>query len=265
MIKFEKEKFLNYYSQVADKMLPFLQNRRVAMRQLFSGQAIFRRHDEEGRWIYIKTKEELLFWVNQHAVEFFPHFVGKGDTWFACDLDKREIPLHLAQFAAYHLAKILEGAKIEFLLKFSGSRGFHFMWTFGRIKRTNLPGYRLWEFERDIIRKIQKELEKRLQTSNRKEEFYRYIPKGDPITERNAADPQAQQSLLLDELILKRMATIRAPYSLHLKTGLTSFPLRPKELLRFRQEDASIEKALADQRKIIMPKNSLEALKKFLS
>ncbi len=202
-----------YYTAVAGTMLPFLRGRRVAVRHLFDHTPVFRRHASNRRWITIEDREALLEIVRQHGYEFFPHLEGKQDFWFALDIDIREIPLKLGVIAVQTALHILEERHVRYLLTFSGSNGFHIRWAFARV---DVPKKK-WEFLRAIVRSLREETERRLQTSPHRAAFYRHIPASDPITELNAMDKVAQHSILFDELILKPQATIRAPFSLHMK------------------------------------------------
>lgn len=248
---------LAYYSAVADKILPFLRGRRVGVRHTFDHTPVFRRHLPSGRWITIPTKRILLEIVRQHGYEFFPHLEGEKDLWFALDIDVRAVPLPLGKLAVRTTLDVLDERGVKYLLKFSGGNGFHIQWAF---RPTELPRDR-WGFTRRIVRNIRTEVERRLQEHPQRDAFYFHIPQKDPITELNAVDKEAQKSVLFDELILKRNATIRAPFSLHMghdiqlpklteklrKLGspLVAVPIEPRRLEAFVPgTDATIRAAL---------------------
>lgn len=238
---------LAYYEAVADRILPFLRGRRVAVRHSFDGTPVFRRHPTtllrklrgasptslkgwpEPRWVYVPNKQVLLEIVRQHGYEFFPHLEGRNDFWFALDIDVRAVPLPLGKVVVRTVLDILDERKVKYLLTFSGGNGFHVRWAF---PQSGLPTKK-WQFLRAIVRNIQQETENRLQASVQREAFYQHIPKGDPITELNAVDKESQHSVLLDELILKRNATIRAPFSLHMQRRWVAVPLEPRRLEAF--------------------------------
>lgn len=220
---------LAYYDAVADQMLPFLRGRRVAVRHTFDHTPVFRRHLSNGRWITISTKRALLEIVRQHGYEFFPHLEGERDLWFALDIDVRVVPLPLGKIVVRTVLDILGERKARYLLTFSGGSGFHVRWAF---PPRGLPAQK-WQFLRHIVRVLREEAERRLQASTHRDQFSQYIPRGDPITELNAVDSEAQQSVLFDELILKRAGTIRAPFSLHMARRWVAVPIDPRRLDAF--------------------------------
>lgn len=238
---------LAYYEAVADKLLPFLRGRRVAVRHMFDHTPVFRRHPTpllrklrgagptslaawpEPRWIYVPNKRVLLEIVRQHGYEFFPHLEGRKDFWFALDIDVRAVPLPLGKVVVRTVLDVLDERKVKYLLTFSGGNGFHVRWAF---LPSGLPRQK-WQFLRTIVRNIQQETESRLQTSVQRDAFYQHVPKDDPITELNAVDKESQHSVLLDELILKRQATIRAPFSLHTQRRWVAIPLESRRLEAF--------------------------------
>ncbi len=226
---------LAYYEGIALKILPFLQGRFVAIRHHFPDGVVFRRHRQEEKrksWITINTKTELLAIVHQHGYEFFPHLEGERDYWFALDIDLRAVPLALGKLVVRETLVILDERGVQYLLTYSGSHGFHIRWSFPRNKLPRDP----WLFLRTIVRRLQAETEKRLQRSVHREAFAAHIPAADPITELNAMDKRAQRSVLFDELILKPLATIRAPFSLHMEKRLVAVPIDPARLSNFLPE-----------------------------
>lgn len=260
-----------YYETVADKIVPFLRGRRVGVRHTFDHTAVFRRHPTsllqqlrrtspaargswpESNWIYIPNRRTLLEIVRQHGYEFFPHLEGENDVWFALDIDVRTVPVRLGAIVVRTALNILTERKVQYLLTFSGGNGFHVRWSF---TPSEVPPKK-WQFFRAIVRALREETERRLQESPHRTAFYRHIPRGDPITELNAMDRAAQRSILFDELILKPQATIRAPFSLHMKHRWTTIPLTPKNLDRFvPARDATMAKAGAHA-PVRLPKNPM--------
>lgn len=238
---------VKYYRSVTAKIHPFLRGRRVGVRHYFDHTPVFRRHPTsllselrgtgptssklwpEKNWIYIPNKRVLREIVRQHGYEFFPHLEGLNDFWFALDIDVRAVPLSLGKVAVRTALDVLDERGVGYLLKFSGANGFHIHWAF---RPQELPTQK-WQFVRRIVRGIRDEVERRLQGHPQRHAFYRHIPKGDPITELNAVDKEAQKSILFDELILKKNATIRAPFSLHMKHPWVAVPIEPHRLEAF--------------------------------
>ena len=71
---------VDYYNQVANKILPFFKGRDVDVNQIFDHEEVFRRHEKDGKtWIRIKDKERLAFWTDWHVWSFYPHLKGDKD------------------------------------------------------------------------------------------------------------------------------------------------------------------------------------------
>lgn len=249
---------LAYYGAVSPKILPFLCGRRVAVRHQFGRQFVFRRHAAGRQWIRVDTKAALHELARRHGYEFFSHLEGDRDLWFALDIDVRAVPLRLGFLAVRTALDALDARRIKYLLTFSGGNGFHIQWSFGRVPVRR----RTWAFLRAIVRSLRADVEQRLQASPDRAAFYRHIPSGDPITELNAVDKAAQRSILFDELILKPQATIRAPFSLHMKHRWVAVPVDPRRLEQFRPErDATMARAVRLP-PVRLPRNSVTLFQK---
>lgn len=254
---------IRYYDEISPLMLPFLKERRVGIRQIFDKQIIYRRHTADKKhWIYINSKKDLMFWVRWHGWSYFPHLDGEKDLWFAMDIDRRAVDFKGVKIAAVEMAKILEELKIKFLVKFSGANGFHFLWRYKKpLKIKDHYCRQPWKFEQKTIEFLQNLLEERLQKSKHHHWFYRFLRQNDPITFRSANDPKNNRSILIDEYILKRRGTIRAPFSLHEKSKLVSVPLSPSFILKFDpKKHAHPKKVLTDKPKAILPFNKPEKI-----
>ena len=254
---------IDYYDKISPLILPFLNGRRIGIRQIFGQQIIYRRHTADKKhWIYINSLKDLMFWVRWHGWSYFPHLDGEKDLWFAMDIDRRAVDFQGVKIAAFEMAKILQELKIKFLVKFSGANGFHFLW---RYKKPLRAGEHLcrrpWKFEQRTIEFLQNTLEERLQRSKHRLYFYRFIKPTDPITFCSANDPKNKRSILIDEFILKRRGTIRAPYSLHEKSKLVSIPLKPENILAFNpKKETQPEKIKKEKKKAVLPFNNAEKI-----
>ncbi|MGQ9554026.1 MAG: non-homologous end-joining DNA ligase LigD [Anaerolineae bacterium] len=247
---------LRYWEAKADLTLPFLAGRATAMQLVFAKQIVYRRHDKDGSFIYIDSREELLQWARGHCYSFHPH-LEDDILYFVLDIDRRyqALPFALVQVAAQEMANLLAELQTPHLLKFSGNRGFHFFWGFERAEAEQASGGDIWSFERSIIRFLRARLEERLQASSQRAEFYRVLREGDPITITNSADREHERSLLLDENIVHEMGSLRSPWSVHPQSGLVSLPLGPDELATFRREDAMPDNALKRAGPVALPLN----------
>jgi len=190
---------VHYWEAKAELTLPFLAGRATAMQLVFGEKVIYRRHEKDGGFVYIASREELLHWARQHCYSFHPH-LQDGSLHFALDAENRTadfpridrrheaMPFPLVQAAAGEMAAVLADLAVPFLLKFSGNRGFHFLWGFDRVEVEQASGGDIWGFERGIIRFLRARLEECLQASGRRADFYRVLREGDPITITNSAD-----------------------------------------------------------------------------
>ena len=265
------EWLVDYWDKMAEKALPFLQGHRIAIEQKFDHQIIYRRHKkvnpgkESAGWIYVKEKEDVLEWAKQHTFSFHTHLEGEDDTYFALDIDNHDgnFPLGLIKVATIEMSKILDEHKIDYLLKFSGGNSFHFLSAF---KNSEIKGKRIFEIEQRAIVHFQKELERRLQKSSHKDEFYKHLAKDDPITITNSRDKEHKKSILIDEFILKRHSVIRSPFSVHPKTLLVSVPMEKSKIENFDpKKDASREVVLKSTKVFQKPFNKLAVFEKLIS
>src|SRR5687768_10671561 len=100
--------YLAYYTAVADRLVPFLHGRKVAVEQRFAGSPhpVYRRHEGTGAardWIAIRGAEDIVRWARQYAVAFHAHLKPDGPgCWFVLDIDSRHLDLAMAQLAARH-------------------------------------------------------------------------------------------------------------------------------------------------------------------
>jgi DNA primase len=196
----------------------------VALRQVFDGRPIFRRHTESGDWIHIADRDALMHWVQRDALAFFPELMGDdGTLWFALDVDRRRQPLAQAAAVARAICTVLDERALPYLFKFSGADGFHVLWSFGPVTDETFAPLTAWEFERDVVRALRDRAEALLAANG--------MP--GPLTTCDARDRAGADLVLVDELILHHKASIRAPYSLHERTGLVSVPIDPAALAAF--------------------------------
>lgn len=256
---------MDYWTGIADKALPYLQGRKVAVEQVFDGKRLYRRHQlKSKRWIYIKTKADIAEWAHLHTYSFHTHLEGDKNTLFAMDLDKRskKMDFYCMKIAASEMCKILEEKKIKYICKFSGGNGFHFIWAH---KNSGIKGLRIFEEEQKIINRLTALLEDRIQRSKQKQKFYKYLKEGDPIFVVSSQDKDHPNSILIDEYILKRRGVIRSLYSVHPKTSWTSCPVECKNLLKFNPKTQATTKTTLKIGKIYpMPYNKLGYIKKML-
>ena len=261
-------KYLDYYARVANRMLPFLQGRQVAIEQRFpsSEDIVYRRHtggSGDDTWIRVADRDSLLGWARQHAVGLHAHIRSEDrGAWFVIDIDSRNLPTGVAQRAAIHAAEVLAGQGIDALVKFSGSDGFHLMWDVPDLD--DLADDDLWELERAVVRSVACEVERRLADDPQAALIWDAVGPGKPAITTGSADRENPNALLFDEYILKDSANFRVPYSIHPTTGLVAAPLSRSQLATFRESDAAPEAITADWPAISLPQQTVGNVRRAL-
>jgi DNA primase len=251
---------VDYYNKVADKILPFFEGRDIDVNQIFDHEEVFRRHEKDGQsWIRIKDKKRLAFWTDWHAWSFYPHLEGDKDLWFVLDIDPNKCDFECVKIASFALVEILESLDLKYLLKFSGNKGFHFLFSLGEPPK-KLAGEKIWEFERGLISYLRGKLEDKLQKSKDRDKFEKFLKKDDPITIDKSSDQKEHNLILLDKLILHEKANIRSPYSLHEKTKLVSLPINKEQIIDFEPKKEADPKNAAKFPKAEMPQNDIGKL-----
>jgi len=163
------------------------------------------------------------------------------------------------KIAASEMAKIIEEKGINFICKFSGGNGWHFIWAF---KNEDIKGLKIFEEEQKIINRLTALLEDKIQRSDLKKYFYQYIKKGDPIFIVNSQDKDHPNSILIDELILKRRGVIRSLWSVHPATNWISCPVETKDILNFNPKTMATTKATVNIKKEYpIPFNKIKEIK----
>ena len=261
----------SYYERVADRMLPFLTGRKLAIEQRFKPEEppVYRRHEgrgDERHWISITSSADIVRWAKQRAVAFHAHLKPEGSgAWFFLDIDSRDLSLEMAQIGAIHVLDVIERAGLHALVKFSGSDGFHLMWEMPSLQR--LGRLDLWTFERSIVEAISVQVERRLNDDPRAQPIRDAVGPDAPLVTTNSQIEAASQrgALLFDKLILKPNANARVPYSLHPASGLVSSPLSREELEGFTAALAEPDRVVADLREWTLPVVEIGTIKEALA
>ena len=228
-----------YYPQVVDALLEFCRDRWVSVFRLFTERAWLQRKLGP-RYITIKSAKDVQRWLDVHGIDFIP-YIHRVDAdhpdWLVIDFDAGEkVELDRTKGVVQEAYKVLAGYGIEPAIKFSGSRGFQ-LWA--QFKPHDLPkGYKpkqlrterrernMFSFYADVVRFVESQV----------------AEKSPGITTAETAKKEARaDKVLFDASIIKPMGDVRAPYSMHYKTGLISMPLGLKELKRFEPEQADPE------------------------
>ncbi|MDI6798508.1 MAG: hypothetical protein QMD12_00715 [Candidatus Aenigmarchaeota archaeon] len=236
-----------YYPVVADTIFEFCKNRYVGFYCLFTEQRFFRR-DFRGKKIVLKSPEDLLFFVNIHYIDVIPcvHRIGiERPDWLVVDIDPGpRVSFEKTKEVARITFKIFEKLNLNPALKFSGSRGFQ-VWSL--IKEFKMPE----EYQPLVLRKAKRERSYFSLFADFVRTIQREVDKEIPrlTTSETLGKEEREDKILLDSASMKPLGLVRAPYSVHSKTGLVSMPLLIKELKDFEPEDATTEKAIERYKK----------------
>jgi len=231
---------VEYWKTAGQLALPYFKHRKIALEQKFGDQIIYRRHHEDKSWIYIKSQTDINEYVFGHTFSFHPHQLSdKNELMMFIDIDKRndKMPFKYIVAVAKVMAELLQPDKQEFLLKYSGNRGFHFMWSLGKIPAKDIKSGAIYEQEHALIDKYAAQLEEHFQNSPLKEKIRKYYPKNSPLFSTNSSDKKLKHCILIDKNILRPNAVFRSPWSVHPKTGLVSAPMEVGELEGFKKSD----------------------------
>jgi len=228
-----------YYPQVVDALLEFCRDRWVSVFRLFTERAWLQRKLGP-RYITIKGAKDVQRWLDVHGIDFIP-YIHRVDAdrpdWLVIDFDAGEkVELNRTKGVVGEAYEVLAGYGIEPAIKFSGSRGFQLWAQFKphdlpkeykpKQLRTERRERNMFSFYADIVRFVES----------------RVSEKSPGITTAETAKKEARaDKVLFDASIIKPMGDVRAPYSMHYKTGLISMPLGLKELKRFESEQADPE------------------------
>lgn len=240
-----------YYDAVGEYMLPFLRDRAVSVVKVFSSEEdpINQVKPLFVRWarykptkipITIESKEKLMELVHDHAVDFIPyvHKLNSNEPdWFVLDLDageklkKHPKLLDMMKAVAKAAYLVLEDYGIRSSLKFSGSRGIQIWAKFQK------PSFRvedMFKLYRDCAVYLQRKIEEKLRKMPEGKIFDEIWQKGISATTSRVHDKESRaEQILVDWSVMKPMGDVRAPFSIHYKTGLVSVPLNPSKLDEF--------------------------------
>ncbi|MEW5761097.1 MAG: hypothetical protein AB1779_10070 [Candidatus Thermoplasmatota archaeon] len=251
-----------YYNVAAEEMLKYLKGRAVSGVKIFSDKndpinnvsptfVRYIKYKPKPKLLTIESKEEIIKLVDEHLIDFIPYVHKLNEErpdWFVIDLDagkrykEEKIGFELLKVVAENICAIFEEGDVLPALKFSGSRGIQIWASFAQHPLPkNFSDY--FSYYRALAIAIQKETEKRLQRCEEKDNFYKITMKGKEITTSSVAKKDIRDDqILIDWSTMKPSGDVRAPFSIHYKTGLVSVPIR--ELKSFKIEDGEIDNVI---------------------
>jgi len=204
-----------HWMEHKDDVLEYVDGRNVMeVRLLDRGDVIYiRRAPKTGEPLKL-TAQNYEDVITGRTVEIHAEFREKDDLGYI-DIDPHDVDFKKTKKVTAEVYEVLKRLKeVENLsVVFSGHQGFH-IFIFFKTK---------WNI--DNMRKFLREL--------MDEKF----GDRDDLTTSLASSGQIR----LDTTLVKRRGTFKVPYSLDRRTGLTSLPIKPSEILKFRRTQAKIK------------------------
>ena len=244
--KVTKKDIFNYYEKVAERMLPYVENRLISTIRLpdgVGGTPFYKKHfenldgylgvkklrssgDNRNDYYYIKDINGIMQEVQMNSYEF--HIWGSkvDDVNHAdilvFDLDPDEnLSLSKLREGVKDLKKILDDYNLESFLKTSGGKGYHIV--------VPLRNKTTWKNARSIARNIAKLME---------------ATWPDKYTS-NMKKSKRKGKIFIDWVRNIKGATSVAPYSIRLRKKATvSMPIKWSELDKIKPDEITIDKAI---------------------
>ena len=244
--KVTKKDIFNYYENVAERMLPYVENRLISTIRLpdgVGGTPFYKKHfenldgylgvkklrssgDNRNDYYYIKDINGIMQEVQMNSYEF--HIWGSkvDDVNHAdilvFDLDPDEnLSLSKLREGVKDLKKILDDYNLESFLKTSGGKGYHIV--------VPLRNKTTWKNARSIARNISKLME---------------ATWPDKYTS-NMKKSKRKCKIFIDWVRNIKGATSVAPYSIRLRKKVTiSMPIKWSELDKIKPDEITIDKAI---------------------
>lgn len=237
---------VKYYSKVADRMLPFLENRLISVIRLpdgFGGDKFFKKHLENKNkgigkkilknddnkkedYYYIKDREGLISEVQMNSYEF--HTWGSTiknleyPDIMVFDLDPdKNLDIANVREGVKDLKKILDTLNLKAYLKTSGGKGYHVVVTI----KTKMTWRKFRKTAKDIAVLMETKWPDKY-TSN--------------IRLKNR-----KGKIFIDWVRNTRSSTSVAPYSIRLRDKCAvSMPIKWSELDKVKPDDITIDEAI---------------------
>ena len=246
--KVTKKDIFNYYEKVAERMLPYVENRLISTIRLpdgvgGTGTPFYKKHfenvgnylgvkklkgnyDARNDYYYIKDINGIMQEVQMNSYEF--HIWGSkvDDVNHAdilvFDLDPDEnLSLSKLREGVKDLKKILDDYNLESFLKTSGGKGYHIV--------VPLRNKTTWKNARSIAKNIAKLME---------------ATWPDKYTS-NMKKSKRKGKIFIDWVRNIKGATSVAPYSIRLRKKATvSMPIKWSELDKIKPDEITIDKAI---------------------
>ena len=239
--KITKLDIINYFDKIADKMLPFLENRIISVVRAPEGlnkDHFFKKHLEnknnylqsinlnKDKYYYILDKTGIISEVqmNSYELHIWENFVSDKNhpNLMVFDLDPDEkLQIAKVREAAKELKKILDKLNFKSYLKTSGGKGYHIV----------VPIF--WKITWKKLEKISREIAEIL------------VQKDPTKYTTNMRKENRKGKIFIDYFRNQKGATFVAPYSIRLKPNLpVSMPISWNELDKVLPNQITMNEAL---------------------
>lgn len=238
--------YTRYYKAVAGRMMPFLEERPVAVS--WQAGAVFSRRDMKGP-IRVDCESMLMEWVERGAKAFHVSPIAEtGEVWFALALDSGNLPFEAVRLTALKLLLVLEDVQLDGMLTFDGRKGIGLLWSYGVFNSDEI-NEDLWKFQHRVAAAIQERLEQRLASTPERDRIGRWIGYEGPVTRLEgiridyrtggaipSSPGEGHDLVVISTSAMTPNGLVRAPLSLHEETGLSVMPVSRSDLYSFDME-----------------------------
>lgn len=229
---------INYYINVANLMLPFVENRLLSVircHEGIKGECFYKKHPTTDKkmmnikklkgeeYFYIKNQEQLIYQVQMGTIEFHPwgsdvNQINKPNL-MVFDLDPDEaLSLSKLRSAVLKVKSVLDELNLKSFLKTSGGKGYHIVVPFGETKNWG----KFYKFARHIAEFVEQNWPKDFTTNIRKSE--------------------REGKIFVDYLRNNKGSTCVAPYSIRVRNCATiSMPISWEDLRKIKPNEITIK------------------------
>lgn len=249
---FSNEYLQDYWGVMGHYTLPFLKDRPVTIEQVFNPKThIYRRYADKNKkqLISIKNQLDILEKAHQYTYSFHPYICDPqlNKPWFVLDIDPKsdKISFKIVKRIAFLTSQALKKQNSNFLVKFCGNNGFHFIWQWVDYKNTEISEPRVYKVNKIIIydavinliknQSILDLINVKFSSAQQQKSLEKWC-----LTQKIKLNPKLP-ALVFDTKILHHHGNIRSPFSIHPKTGLVSTPLSVEKIKNFKKSQAQPE------------------------
>lgn len=155
-------------------------------------------------------------------------------------LDVDGLDFEISRIATKWFQKVLEYYEVEYSIKFSGNKGFHLGIPFEHlpeeinVKGQLMPIKTLYpETPRRVAKYIEEKVRFRI-----KQDVENKFSKEELEKLSGKQNPEVEDLINIDTILISSRHLFRAPYSLHEKSGLVSIPIAKNHVMSFSKEEA---------------------------